>query len=339
MKNLFVNTVIFFATLFMWLIGSAEASAQQIQIVEAPSGSTITIENGDEGLTISAGDQILYRNRGNITINGHSISYEREADDSRIVGSSERSTKTVTLDKGFNYIKASRGVDVVMSDKKGDEVTISANSNLIDYVICKSSGGTLTVGIDDKIRSISNFSVVVTIPRRDNVNVYQAASGASINLHHELTCANVSMEASSGGSINCARINCDKLLIAVTSGSNVSGSFRIKQSGIVEASSGADVTISALSPELNLKASSGSTINASGQVKHLDADASSAASIKAFNLNAVTAEAEASSGANIKVNCSKSLEAEASSAADIRYKGDCSAERSTSSGGSIKKID
>ncbi|MBQ5875846.1 MAG: DUF2807 domain-containing protein, partial [Alistipes sp.] len=66
-------------------------------------------------------------------------------------------------------------------------------------------------------------------------------------------------------------------------------------------------------------------------------DASSAASIKAFNLNAVTAEAEASSGASIKVNCSKSLEAEASSAADIRYKGECSVERSTSSGGSIKK--
>ena len=337
MKNLFIAPVIFFTTLIMWLAGSTEASAQDVQILEMPSGSTITINNGDEGLTISADDQILFRNRGNITINGHSISYEREADDSRIVGSSERSTKTVTLDKGFNYIKASRGVDVVMSDKKGDEVTISANSNLIDYVICKSSGGTLTVGIDDKVRSISNFSVVVTIPRRDNVNVYQAASGASINLHHELTCANVSMEASSGGRINCARINCDKLLIGVTSGSNVSGSFRIKQSGIVEASSGADVTISALSPELNLKASSGSTINASGQVKHLDADASSAASIKAFNLNAVTAEAEASSGASIKVNCSKSLEAEASSAADIRYKGECSVERSTSSGGSIKK--
>ena len=174
MKNLFIAPVIFFTTLIMWLAGSTEASAQDVQILEMPSGSTITINNGDEGLTISADDQILFRNRGNITINGHSISYEREADDSRIVGSNERSTKTIKLDKGFNYIKASRGVDVVMSDKKGDEVTISANSNLIDYVICKSSGGTLTVGIDDKVRSISNFSVVVTIPRRDNVKIGRA---------------------------------------------------------------------------------------------------------------------------------------------------------------------
>ena len=357
MKNLFINPIILFATLLMWIFSSTTTSAQEVISVSPSVGSTVTIdgnvisiEGGGATVDISQdGDQIVQRKGGNIIINGRALedilndndNYNYNDNDypHKIVGSKERSTRTVELAKDFNYIKASRGVDVVMRDEKGNKATISANSNLIDYVICKSSSGTLTVGIDDKVRNLSNFHVEITIPRRDNINVYQAASAASINIHPELTCANVSMEVASGGSVNCARINCDKLLIEASSAGSVSGSFRIKECGIVETSSAADINISALAPELNLKASSGATINVSGQVKHLDADASSAASIKAYNLNAVTAEAESSSGASIKLNCSKSLEAEASSGADIRYTGNCSVERRASSGGSVKRVD
>lgn len=359
MKNLFISSLIFFTSLLIWLFSSAAASAQEVITVSPHSGSTITIDgnviniegNGASVDISSDGDQIVQRKGGNIIINGRALedilndnsndNYNNNDDDypRKVTGSKERSTRTVELAKDFNYIKASRGVDVVMSNEKGNKATISANSNLIDYVICKSSGGTLTIGIDDKVRNLSNFHVEITIPRRDNINVYQAASAASINIHPELTCPNVSMEVASGGSVNCSRINCDKLLIEASSAGSVSGSFKIKECGIVETSSAADINISALAPELNLKASSGSTINVSGQVKHLDADASSAASIKAYNLNAVTAEAESSSGASVKLNCSKSLEAEASSGADILYKGDCSVERRASSGGSVKRVD
>lgn len=355
MKNLFITPVIFSATLLMWLFSSTTASAQEVITVSPHSGSTVTIDgnviniegNGASVDISSDVDQIVQRKGGNIIINGRALEDIINDNDNnnyddyprKVVGSKERSTRTVELAKDFNYIKASRGVNVVMSNEKGNKATISANSNLIDYVICRSSGGTLTIGVDDKVRNLSNFHVEITIPRRDNINVYQAASAASINIHPELTCPNVSMEVASGGSVNCSRINCDKLLIEASSAGSVSGSFKIKECGIVETSSAADINISALAPELNLKASSGSTINVSGQVKHLDADASSAANIKAYNLNAVTAEAESSSGASIKLNCSKSLEAEASSGADILYKGDCSVERRASSGGSVKRVD
>ena len=353
MKNLFISSLIFFASLLIWLFSSTTASAQEVITVSPHSGSTVTIDgnviniegNGASVDISSDGDQIVQRKGGNIIINGRALEdilNDNNYDDDyprKVVGSKERSTRTVELAKDFNYIKASRGVNVVMSNEKGNKATISANSNLIDYVICRSSGGTLTIGVDDKVRNLSNFHVEITIPRRDNINVYQAASAASINIHPELTCPNVSMEVASGGSVNCSRINCDKLLIEASSAGSVSGSFKIKECGIVETSSAADINISALAPELNLKASSGSTINVSGQVKHLDADASSAASIKAYNLNAVTAEAESSSGASIKLNCSKSLQAEASSGADILYKGDCSVERRASSGGSVKRVD
>lgn len=353
MKNLFISSLIFFASLLIWLFSSTAASAQEVITVSPHSGSTVTIDgnviniegNGASVDISSDGDATVQRKGGNIIINGRALedilndnNYDNDYP-RKVVGSKERSTRTVELAKDFNYIKASRGVDVVMSNEKGNTATISANSNLIDYVICRSSGGTLTIGIDDKVRNLSNFHVEITIPRRDNINVYQAASAASINIHPELTCPNVSMEVASGGSVNCSRINCDKLLIEASSAGSVSGSFKIKECGIVETSSAADINISALAPELHLKASSGSTINVSGQVKHLDADASSAASIKAYNLNAVTAEAESSSGASIKLNCSKSLEAEASSGADIHYKGDCSVERRASSGGSVKRVD
>lgn len=345
MKNLFVVTTIFFATLLMWLMGSAEASAQEV--IASPNADYAITINGDEisldGETISLdGGKVIINNRhgkgGNITINGVTIDYNDSRDIHKIVGSKEHTTREVELTKGFNYIFASRGVKVVMSEKKGNTATIEANSNIIDYVICENDNGTLKVGIDDDVNSISNLYVVVTIPRRDNINVYRVTSAANITIYPTLDTSNVSLEATSAGSINLTRINCDKLLIDATSAASVSGGFRVKEKALVEASSAANVTVSLLGEYASLHASSAANIKASGQVNRLDIDASSAAKIRAQELNSVKAEADASSGASIYVNCDKELDAEASSGGDVHYKGECKVERSTSSGGSVKRL-
>ena len=189
MKNLFISSLIFFASLLIWLFSSTAASAQEVITVSPHSGSTVTIDgnviniegNGASVDISSDEDQIVQRKGGNIIINGRALediindndNYNADDYPRKIVGSKERSTRTVELAKYFNYIKASRGVEVVMSNEKGNKATISANSNLIDYVICKSSGGTLTVGIDDVVRNLSNVNVVITIPRRDNMYIKQ----------------------------------------------------------------------------------------------------------------------------------------------------------------------
>ena len=157
MKNLFINPIILFATLLMWIFSSTTTSAQEVISVSPSAGSTVTIdgnvisiEGGGATVDISQdGDQIVQRKGGNIIINGRALedilndnnNYNYNDNDypRKVVGSKERSTRTVELAKDFNYIKASRGVDVVMSDEKGNKATISANSNLIDYVICKRS--------------------------------------------------------------------------------------------------------------------------------------------------------------------------------------------------------
>ena len=345
MKNLFISTTIFFATLMMWLMGSTEASAQEV-IVNSNASPSITINGEDfalDGETISLdGGKVIINNRrgngGNITINGVTIDYNDRRDIHKIIGSKEHTTREVQLTKGFNYIFASRGVKVVMSEKKGNTATIEANSNIIDYVVCESDNGTLKIGIDDDVKSISNLYVVVTIPRRDNINVYRVTSAANITIYPTLDTSNVSLEATSAGSINLTRINCDKLLIAATSAASVSGGFRVKEKALVEASSAANVNVSLLGEYASLQASSAANIKASGQVNQLDIDASSAAKIKAQELNSVKAEADASSGASIYVSCDKELDAEASSGGDVHYKGECRVERSTSSGGSVKSL-
>ena len=346
MKNLFISSVLFFATLMMWLVGSTGASAQSITLSPNAS-STITINQN--GVTIISDGEIIslpsdesltevFNEDGNIIINGRRIGSADNFSSRKVTGSKEYTTRKVELGKNFNYIKASRGVQVVMSDKKGNSATIEASSNIIDYVICESNGGTLKVGIDDEIGNISNMHVVVTIPHRDNINVYQVSSAATITIHPTLSTSNVSLEATSAGQIHLTRINCDKLLVKASSAASITGSFRFKTQALLEASSAASVEVSLLGENASLKASSAAKIKAQGQVNILDADASSAADIKAQELNSVKAEAEASSGATIYVNCSNKLEAEASSGGDVRYTGNCQVERSTSSGGSVKKL-
>lgn len=306
MRNLFIGLTVILATLMMWIFGSTQASAQ-----------------------------IKF---GNITINGTHVYSSNDDAIRKIVGSNERSVREVTLEKNFNYITASRGVVVEMSNEKGRKVKIEANSNVIEHIVCKNDGGNLIVTISDEVKSVSNLYAVITIPRNDNVNVYRASSAAKIYIRPNLTTSNVSMEASSAGGIHLGGIQCDKLLIDASSAANVSGGFRFKETALIQASSAANVQVSLLGEYASLKASSAANIKAQGQVNRLDVDASSAADIKAQELNSVTANAEASSGADVKINCSDKLKASASSGGDVRYKGDCEVERRTSSGGSVKEL-
>ena len=140
MKNLFINPIILFATLLMWIFSSTTTSAQEVISVSPSAGSTVTIdgnvisiEGGGATVDISQdGDQIVQRKGGNIIINGRALediindndNYNADDYPRKIVGSKERSTRTIELAKDFNYIKASRGVEVVMSNEKA----ISRNS-------------------------------------------------------------------------------------------------------------------------------------------------------------------------------------------------------------------
>lgn len=87
--------------------------------------------------------------------------------------------------------------------------------------------------------------------------------------------------------------------------------------------------------EITLDASGASSVTIDGSTKVLKIDASGASSIKAFDLESVDCDAEASGASSLGINVVNSLKAEASGASSIRYKGepknkDCNASGASS---------
>lgn len=128
-------------------------------------------------------------------------------------------------------------------------------------------------------------------------------------------------------------------------GLHASSGADIKVKGIIEtdrlrvdASSGADIRAAVSAVEISANCSSGADIYLIGRTNLLNATASSGSDIKARELIARIADADASSGADIEVYASETLNAHASSGADIRYDGECSLKHQKSSSGSVRKF-
>lgn len=90
----------------------------------------------------------------------------------------------------------------------------------------------------------------------------------------------------------------------------------------LKASSGSDIRGNVYVTDLECSTSSGADIRLSGTTKSLDARASSGSDIKAYDLDADYVTANASSGADIRVNVSKSINTKASSGGDVKYRGE-----------------
>ena len=105
----------------------------------------------------------------------------------------------------------------------------------------------------------------------------------------------------------------------------------------LSASSGSDLQVMLDADEVDADTSSGADIKLSGTANLLYAEASSGSDIKAREFVAKQCVADASSGADIRINVSEKLTAEASSGANISYTGEASVTKKKSVSGSVHK--
>ena len=114
-----------------------------------------------------------------------------------------------------------------------------------------------------------------------------------------------------------------------------------KEIKALSASSGSEVVGKSIvkSEDLSLSTSSGSEIKIRGKASNFIGKASSGSEISAEKLEVISATAQASSGAEIKIAVKENLDAKASSGGSIRYAGDPQIlNANKSSSGSVKKI-
>lgn len=109
---------------------------------------------------------------------------------------------------------------------------------------------------------------------------------------------------------------------------------------VIDTSSGAHATMDLRVEDLQCESSSGSEIKLSGEADNFMASSTSGSNINAYGLTARSCNANATSGADIKLMVTETFVGRASSGADIKFKGHPKrAEKSNTSGGSVRSID
>lgn len=268
----------------------------------------------------------------NIKINGRG--------DQRLRGSGNIITDSRIVPADYHTVVTSRAVKVTLENREGTTAIIRADDNVMPHIKIENKNGVLKIKIDDEIRSINSMTAEVRLPKSTNISRLEATSASHIDVDYTIQSAKLYAEASSAADINISKADVTNCIIHASSAAKVTGSIKATECNI-NATSAANAKVQILANTCYADASSAADITLAGEAGTLYLKASSAADINALNAKAlVSTSADASSGANIKVNAGKALSADASSGGTVAYKSehDVNIHIKKSSGGSVRKM-
>lgn len=268
----------------------------------------------------------------NIKINGRG--------DQRLRGSGNIITESRIVPADYHTVVTSRAVKVTLENREGTTAIIRADDNVMPYIKIENRNGVLEIKIDDEIRTINSMTAEVRLPKSTNISRLEATSASHIDVDYTIQSAKLYAEASSAADINISKADVTHCNIHASSAAKVTGAIKATECNI-NATSAANAKVQILANTCYADASSAADITLAGEAGTLYLKASSAADINALNAKAlVSTSADASSGANIKVNAGKALTADASSGGTVAYKSDhdVNIHIKKSSGGSIRKM-
>lgn len=194
------------------------------------------------------------------------------------------------------------------------------------------TGVKVAEGIDVYLKRGDKESAKIEVEGTSPDNVLTEVSGSYLKVHmRDGRFRNVNAR------VYVTYVDIDKLSASSAGSIYSDGTIRANEMEISASSAGTiEVTIEV--NEVEISASSAGDIELKGKARSVVAESSSAGEIDAFDLDGENVEAEASSGASIKVSVSKRFEARASSGGSVRYRGNPDRNNtSSSSGGSVKK--
>lgn len=260
--------------------------------------------------------------------------------DQRLRGSGNIITESRIVPADYHAVVTSRAIKVTLEDRTGTTAIIRADDNVMPHIKIEDNNGVLKIKIDDEIRTINSMTAEVRLPKSINISRLEATSASHIDVDYTIQSAKLNIAASSAADINISKADVTNCIIDASSAANVRGSIKATEC-YINAISAAKAKMQILANSCYADASSAADITLSGEAGTLDLEASSAADINALEATAlVKTSADASSGANIKVNAGKALSANASSGGTVGYKSehDVNIHIKKSSGGSVRKM-
>lgn len=217
----------------------------------------------------------------------------------RIKGNGDEVTINRTIGE-YDAIAVSGWFDVNLVDGAEGKLTLTGESNLLEYIITEVNNGKLVIktekGVNLKPSSWNN-GIVITVPVE-------------------------SVDA-----------------IALSGSGDIVGKTTIRTNNLDTAMSGSgDISLDIDADTVSASMSGSGDIMLSGSTRDFDATISGNGDIKAFDLEADNVDATVSGSADIKVTANKMLKARVSGSGDITYKGNPEKlDTKTSGSGDISK--
>ncbi len=174
----------------------------------------------------------------------------------------------------FDEIKASRGINLYLTQGESKNLVIEADENLIEVIETEVVGDELIIRSTANVKNAKSFKVFVSAPEFE---VIKGMAGCNIYSENEISADELELRASAGSNINL-EINATMVDASSSAGSN------IKLKGLAEdfygrASSGSNIKAEDLkTKKAEAKVSSGANIWITSN-KRLKANASSGGNI------------------------------------------------------------
>jgi hypothetical protein len=256
----------------------------------------------------------------------------------------------------FHSIEVSGGFDVILVQGNSEDLTLTAQANLFEYITVKVDQGILKIYTEENIMATEPLKARISFKSIDNLKV---SGGGDIHCETPVNVPDLIVEISGGGDFNTT-INTDELKCHISGGGdakidgniknytlNLTGGGDIKsdidantifcdisgggditlQCG--EKASDANITISGggnLSlkmnvEKLNCSVSGGGDATLIGQASNLEISINGGGDVDADNLSTVNTTFHASGGSDIHVNVSEELSGDISGGGDVYYSG------------------
>ncbi|MFL1011149.1 head GIN domain-containing protein [Flavisericum labens] len=194
----------------------------------------------------------------------------------------------------FSTIKATEGLDVILTQNNSKSISVEADENLQNLILTEIEDGVLKIHTKKQIGRATSKKVLVSFA---NVSQIISTSGSNVRSTNTIALESLDLKSTSGSDMNLdidtSILTCKstsgsdmrlsgktiKLVAEVTSGSDIKAADLMAESSEVKATSGADITINT-SKELTAKATSGGDIKYYGNPEKVDNDESSSGNIR-----------------------------------------------------------
>lgn len=267
-----------------------------------------------------------------------------------VMGSGDVEDKNYTV-ADFHSIEVSGGFDVTLAQGNSEDVTLTAQENLFEYITVKVEAGILKIYTEHNIMATKSMKAVITLKNIDNLKV---SGGGDVITKTPLNAAQLGFEISGGGDVT-ATINTNVMNCNISGGGDakfdgtMATSIQCRISGggdifvrngqkaadvDIEINGGGDMDLQTDADIMKCSISGGGDATLSGKAGQLDIVLSGGGDITASGFAAEVISFRASGGSDVHVQATRQLTGEISGGGNLYYSGGAESVNVDARGGS-----